>query len=103
MSDEVLELPKFRFHSNLERTGAIERRSVLCTSCELERSHVYIGPVFGTDLPESLCPWCIASGDAARRFNVCFVDPHVDPQDGDKTVPSESVVELSKRTPGYLS
>ena len=45
---------------------------------------VYVGPVFAAhdDVDGPLCPWCIADGTAAERFEAEFTDVGVDVPDG---------------------
>jgi hypothetical protein len=51
-------------------------------------------------LERSICPWCIASGDAARRFDCSFTDPWSLVAGA---VPREVVTIVERHTPGYTS
>lgn len=101
MSDEVL--PTFRYHPDPLATGAFERLARACRCCGLERGWSYVhGTAGAVDLHDSVCPWCIADGSAAERFEVVFTDlgngvptelvgPHI----------AAVVDEIERRTPGF--
>ena len=63
------------------------------------RGYVYIGPVYAIEkLREELCPWCIADGSAAAKFDAEFTDVGVGVPDD---VPAEVVEHVARRTPGF--
>lgn len=94
-------LPHFRYHPNPLATGAVVARDITCVCCHRPRSHVYVGPVYAaSDFSEQICPWCIASGAATRTLQAEFSDPSSLAADG---VPSETIAEVTQRTPGYVS
>lgn len=67
----------------------------------MERGLIYAGPVYATlDLHESLCPWCIADGSAARKLGASFADDHPLLQAG---VPHDIAEEVNLRTPAFTS
>lgn len=67
-------------------------------SCGQVRGFVYTGPVFAKEeLVDSFCPWCIADGSAAKRFDAIFTDDIGMPDD----VPVEVVDAVTTRTPGF--
>ncbi len=91
-------LPEFPYHPDPLATGSIERSDVSCVSCGRSRGFAYAGPVYAVeDLIDSLCPWCIADGSAAARFDATFTD---DVPVGDD-VRAEIVEAITKRTPGF--
>jgi uncharacterized protein CbrC (UPF0167 family) len=49
------------------------------------------------ELVESLCPWCVADGSAAKRFDADYTDV-LDVPDG---VSAEVIEQVTKRTPGF--
>ncbi|MGH9822042.1 MAG: CbrC family protein [Blastocatellia bacterium] len=50
------------------------------------------------DLDEHLCPWCVADGAAAKKFDVCFNNT------GTMDNVSEDVMdEIEQRTPGLVA
>jgi uncharacterized protein CbrC (UPF0167 family) len=61
--------------------------------------YIYTGPVYAEqDLAEAFCPWCIADGLAAERFQAEFTDPDGIGDYGSwDPVPQEVVVEVSQR------
>jgi len=92
-------LPVFRYHPDPTSTGNMEASQNLCRSCEKVRGYIYVGPVYARDeLSKALCPWCIASGDAAAKFDAVFSDDHTLIQAG---VPLDKVAEVTTRTPGF--
>jgi uncharacterized protein CbrC (UPF0167 family) len=58
---------------------------------------LYDGPVYAAEEVESVCPWCIADGSAAREHDAVFTDVDGAPPD----VPAAVVDELARRTPGF--
>lgn len=60
-----------------------------------------MGPVYtnqDVDIDEQICPWCIADGSAAKKFEAGFND--VGMIEG---LPSEILDEIEERTPGFTS
>ncbi len=70
------ELPNFRYHPDPIRSGAIAASQAVCKSCGQARGYIYSGPVYSEmdGLDDSICPWCIADGSAAAKFEAVFVD-----------------------------
>ena len=81
---DKLGLPSFRYHPDPLDTGAFEQseESVVCTVEDIKY----------------LCPECIASGEAARKYNGSFQD---DCSLDDGVDDPEKLDELIHRTPGY--
>jgi uncharacterized protein CbrC (UPF0167 family) len=102
-SPDMSNLPSFRYHPNPIRTGAVEPSDVRCVCCGIARGFIYVASVYGKRLEElrsRLCPWCIANGEASRRFDASFADSVPLIQAG---VPASVVEEVNKRTPAYVS
>ena len=94
-------LPAFKFHSDPTATGSIKRSEAKCECCGQRRGFIYTGPVYCVQqLSESVCPWCIADGSAAGKFEAVFSDDHPLIQAG---VPDAVVEEVTRRTPGFSS
>jgi uncharacterized protein CbrC (UPF0167 family) len=91
-------LPQFRYHPAPLDTGSIKPSENACECCGRARGHVYDAPVYSTDEVEVLCPWCIADGTAARRFDAQFTD--VDAS-GIENVADATIREITERTPGF--
>ena len=94
-------LPTFKYHPEPVSTGAVERSDTQCVCCNQARGFVYRGPVYSVEeLDSQLCPWCVADGSAARRFNAEFVDAMTfDQSDLDPAI----IEEVTRRTPSYVA
>ena len=91
-------LPEFPYHPDPWATGFVERSDATCLSCERRRGFIYIGPVYAVDeLVDCLCPWCIADGSAAERFDATFTDDERVPD----SVPRVVIDAVTRRTPGF--
>ncbi|WP_329340044.1 CbrC family protein [Streptomyces sp. NBC_01352] len=89
-------LPAFPYHPDPVGTGSVAPSDAPCACCGLRRGYAYTGPVFSAaDLSDPLCPWCIADGSAAERYEAQFTE--VDGRD----VPMEVVHAVERRTPGF--
>lgn len=93
-------LPKFRYHPNPVATGSVRASDAICPCCDRERGCEYVASVFSAERVKGLCPWCIADGSAAQKFDATFVDDY---PLLDKGVPKQIVEVVTKRTPGYSS
>lgn|GEM_PF-145528 len=91
-------LPVFRYHPDPIATGSVVRSTRTCPVCGQQRGYVYTGPVFSTEEVEGLCPWCIADGSAADRFEAEFTDIGSGVPAG---IAHAVLVEIGKRTPGF--
>ena len=93
------EFPKFRYHPDPIGTGAFEKADEVkvCECCGKETEYYYHSPFYSIDTVECLCPWCIADGSAAKKFDGEFQDAYSceEIDDGSK------LDELIHRTPGY--
>ncbi len=91
----------FPYHPDPLVTGSVVPSDEVCLSCDKRRGYVYVGPVFAEEeLDECLCPWCVADGSAAERFDACFtvlVDIHI--PDG---VGAGVLEQITTRTPGFI-
>ena len=95
-----LELPFFKYHPNPLATGAFTQAqyAVVCDCCGCSTHIYYDGPFYAIDDINYLCPNCIASGAAAKKFDGDFQDDGcLEP----KVLDAEKVDELIHRTPGY--
>ena len=96
-----MSLPKFRYHPNPLATGSIEESDAECLCCEKARGYIYVCNTYSEeDIEEALCPWCIADGSAAEKFDATFSD---DAPLVDEGIEEEIVEEVTQRTPGFLS
>jgi uncharacterized protein CbrC (UPF0167 family) len=95
----MTDLPDFPYHPDPIATGFVEASDTECIACGKARGFIYIGPAFaGDELVEVICPWCIADGKAATKFDAEFTDVGWGVPDG---VPAEVTETIAKRTPGF--
>jgi len=93
-------LPTFRYHPDPIATGAIEASDRTCAICGRARGFRYAATIYAASEVDSICPWCIADGSAARKLDGQFSDG--DPLIAAGVAP-EVVDEVTHRTPGYPS
>lgn len=92
-------LPTFRYHFDPLATGSVKESTKTCSCCVEARGYVYCGPSYALeDLEESICPWCIANGDAHEEYEVEFTDSA---GIGDGDLDDEIIEEVAFRTPGF--
>ena len=95
-----LDLPFFKYHPNPLATGAFTQAqyAVVCDCCGCSTHIYYDGPFYSIEDIKYLCPKCIASGAAAKKFDGDFQDDCcLEP----KVLDAEKIDELIHRTPGY--
>src|SRR3954462_8563031 len=101
MQDTKTILPTFLYHPDPVSTGSIRASGHVCACCEQSRGFIYPASVSGRLKPEDrLCPWCIANGEAALKFNCVFSDEQPLVRAG---VPRAIILEVTRKTPGYNS
>ena len=107
MSTAPESFPRFTYHPDPVGTGAVVKSDAVCWCCGRARGYIYPGPAYAIEeLVEAICPWCIADGSAAEKFDAQFVS-HLEitrqspPYEPD--VPASVREEIYKRTPGYPS
>src|SRR6266516_7746919 len=94
----ALPFPEFPYHPDPRNTGSVVESDAVCLAFNHTRGYSYTGPVFTIDeAGEALCPWCIADGTAAEKFDAEFTDAGLVPAD----VPTDVIVEIARRTPGF--
>lgn len=90
----------FKYHPDPLNTKAFRNdETVTCSCCGNKTDVYYTTPFFTSKEVDYLCPKCIASGEAAKKFDGEFNDPYAAKgvSDPDKTD------ELVHRTPSYHS
>lgn len=95
-----LDLPFFKYHPNPLATRAFTQAqyAVVCDCCGCSTHIYYDGPFYSIEVINYLCPNCIASGAAAKKFDGAFQDEGcVEPE----VLDAEKIDELIHRTPGY--
>jgi uncharacterized protein len=95
-------LPAFPYHPDPVASGVIVASESKCVCCNQARGLVYIGPAHTKHegVRENLCPWCIADGSAASKFDVEFADAHPLFKAG---IDRKIVDVVTKQTLGYFS
>lgn len=71
-----MELPEFKYHPNPIATGAIKTSDETCECCGRERGDIYTSTLYAEEEIEFICPWCIADGSAANKFDGLFSDDY---------------------------
>ncbi|MGI4870250.1 MAG: CbrC family protein [Janthinobacterium lividum] len=103
-------LPTFFYNPNAYKIGIIQPENIVCKCCGAARNFSYKAGLYSRHRREEthpLCPWCIADGRAAAKFNGSFVgyfdnvDP--DPSHVNQPVSAASLETVSHRTPGYIA
>ncbi|MGY4993062.1 CbrC family protein [Streptomyces sp. 900105245] len=80
-------------------TGAVVESSTTCLCCGRARGFICTGLVYAVEeLSNLLCPWCIADGSAAAKYEAHFIGDPI----GDD-VPLEVVMSVEACTPGFSS
>ncbi|SDH17583.1 hypothetical protein SAMN05216588_10378 [Pseudomonas flavescens] len=103
------DLPVFRLHPNAYRLGLFSQQAGICSCCDTPREWRYEGPFYARQKPAYLCPWCVADGSAAQRWQGQFNDDlSIEGCQPDPAAPSASLDlalldEVCERTPGYLA
>lgn len=90
-------LPQFTYFPDPIGNGCIVADPNVCACCMTEHSHRYVGPRYSVTDVEHICPWCIADGRAAQKWDMSFNDIHGLPA----TVPDEIRDVILHRTPGF--
>lgn len=97
-----MEKIKFKYHPNVWDLNVFAESSEsdmkVCECCKKPTKY-YLQMMYSRENVECICPKCVASGEAAERFDGSFV------QDAEvaKVSNEEKIKELFSRTPGYVS
>jgi uncharacterized protein CbrC (UPF0167 family) len=96
----VTNLPDFRYHPDPVGSGSVVASPASCVCCGTARGFIYVGPVYTeADISDALCPWCIADGSAAAKYDATFVDAEA----LDDDVAVEMLRTITERTPGFAA
>jgi len=69
--DEVL--PTFRYYADPFGEGRFERSATACEVCGRGRGWAFVGVLYSAKVDDPvICPWCIADGTAAEKWNGSF-------------------------------
>jgi uncharacterized protein CbrC (UPF0167 family) len=91
-------LPTFKYHVDPFATRVFEASEAECPVCHRATGYAYVGPFYTNNDVANLCPWCIADGRAATKYNGYFVTPY----SLEKVSQLSQTEELQLRTPGYF-
>jgi uncharacterized protein CbrC (UPF0167 family) len=95
------EFPVFKYHPNPIENGSFTKKLSLCEVCNQKTGYIYEGSIFTEKRgPHYICPWCVSSGEAAKKYNAELVD--ADPLIEEK-IPQSIIDELTQRTPGLVT
>jgi uncharacterized protein len=99
-----MDLPRFTYHPDPLDTGSIVSSDAACRACGRARGFIYVGASNADeDLAGAICPWCIADGSAATRFDAEFIEAAGIGDYGSwDSVPDPVIAEVSRRTPGFI-
>ena len=103
------DFPQFTHHPDPIATGAVAASDVTCACCEKKRAFAYTRSPYcvAVDLDGAICPWCIADGSAAKKYDATFVQGIEHVSTGRHNlllrVKQASINEVLTRTPGYVS
>ena len=101
-------LPVFKYFLDPVADGVVQESPAVCRCCERARGFIYTVTATGgddEDFVDAFCPWCIASGEAAAKFDVEFVYRDTVggvPRVWDE-VPEPVVTDLVTRTPSFIA
>ncbi|MDG6099875.1 hypothetical protein EXU34_20660 [Alteromonas sp. ZYF713] len=98
-----MEFPKFKYHSDPLKSGSIIESDAVCLCCGKATGYIYGGlPYCEEELEDSICPWCIATGAAHKKFDAEFTDFEGIGGYGDWDDVAVSVKEeIAYHTPGF--
>ena len=71
---QPVDLPHFPYHRDPVASGSVEFCDTICECCGAARGAVYLDNIYTAAAVQSLCPWCIADGSAAQKYNATFID-----------------------------
>ena len=105
-----MELPAFKYSPNAYNINVFKKEKGTCSICHEERDIRYTGSFYSLETPAYICPWCIQNGAAGTQYDGEFND--YAGIDGVSANPAETrengltremLVEVSQKTPGYIS
>jgi uncharacterized protein len=102
-----MDLPIFKYHPSAYKLEVFKKSKKVCQCCGQARGFVYQCNTYCVEDVETLCPWCIADGSAAKKFDASFqsqIETVDDEMNWKSPVLADEIVdELAHRTPGFIS
>lgn len=80
-----------------------------CSVCNEKRQIKYTSSFYSIKDPDYICPWCIANGKASEKYDGEFNDycgiegVSPDPNDAKPIIPKDLLLEITNKTPSYIS
>lgn len=96
-----MELPKFKYSPNTYEIDIFEKEEGTCSVCNEKRAMKYTSSFYSVEDPEYICPWCIADGKAAEKYEGEFND--YEGIENAESIAKELLLQVSERTPSYVS
>ena len=93
-------LPKFKYHPDPIATGSVKESDEICDCCNQKRGFVYTSTLYSAEEVGTICPWCIADGSAAKKYDGMFSDDYPLVDEG---LSEDIINEVVHRTPGFSS
>ena len=94
-------LPEFKYHPDPLSTGSIRAESIRCDCCDQAREFEYASSFYTAHSPKpKICPWCVSTGEAARKFQGTFSDEYPLRRSG---IAEDIIREVCERTPSFNS
>lgn len=97
-----MDLPKFIYYPDPIKNGSIAASDEICECCSQSRGYISDLGMYCRENVEKICPWCIASGAAAEKFDGTFNELDWNYLKSHKVLNSVQD-EITKRTPGFGS
>lgn len=94
-----MDIPKFKYHLDPIKSGVIVKEKTCCPVCNVIKEYRYELMPAGDINLEGVCPWCIADGSAAKKYDVTFINYY----GYSNEVNDEQIKELVGKTPAYIS
>ncbi len=69
-----MKLPEFKYSPNAYKLDLFVEAEGVCSVCNEKRTLRYNSSFYSVDNPEYICPWCIANGKAAEKYDGEFND-----------------------------
>jgi uncharacterized protein len=103
-----MDYPHFKYHPNAYKLNLFEKEDGICSICNEQRDLKYVCSFYSVDEPDYICPWCIANGAAAQKYNGEYNDyASVEGVSANPNIPStidaQCLDEICMRTPSYHS
>lgn len=102
LPDPTRTLPVFRYYADPLKSGVISISGESCQCCGNATGYIYSASFYSTADESRFCPWCIADGSAAKKFDGEFNDS-ISIGMGEIELPESVVDEVALRTPSFFS